>query len=70
MNAVADNLIKKFKKNGIICPQPEGKPKGDWTIIDAGDVIIHLFRQEIRLRYNLERLWNISFDPLVKDIIY
>ena len=64
MNAVADNLVIKLKKNGIFCPQPEGKPKLDWAIIDAGDVIIHLFREEIRLRYNLEKLWNISFESL------
>ena len=64
VNAIADELVLKLKKEGIRCPQPEGKPKCDWTIVDAGDVIIHLFREEIRLHYNLEKLWDISFDSL------
>ena len=63
-NAVAEDLVKKFKKMNINCPQPEGRPKCDWTIIDAGNVIIHLFREEIRLHYNLEKLWDISLDSL------
>ena len=64
VNAVADDIIIKLKKQGIKCPQPEGKPKCDWTIIDAGDVIIHLFREEIRLHYDLEKLWDISLNSL------
>ena len=63
-SAIAEDLVKKLKNKGIFCSEPEGKPKCDWTIIDAGDVVIHLFRKEIRLRYNLEKLWNISFESL------
>ena len=61
-NATADELTKKLKKIGIKCPSPEGRPKCDWVIVDAGSIIIHLFRQEIRDLYSLEKLWNISFD--------
>ena len=64
VNAVADDIIIKLKKQGIKCPQPEGKPKCDWAIIDAGDVIIHLFRDEIRLHYDLEKLWDINLNSL------
>ena len=60
-NAIADELIRKLKKNGIMCPNPEGRPKCDWVIVDAGSVIVHLFRSEIRELYNLEKLWNLSF---------
>ena len=63
-NATADELTKKLKKIGILCPAPEGRPKCDWIIVDAGSIIIHLFRQEIRDLYNLEKLWNISFDNI------
>ena len=49
---------------GINCPTPEGKPKCDWVIVDVGSIIIHLFRKEIREIYNLEKLWDISFDAI------
>ncbi len=61
-NATAEELIKKLKQIGIACSNPEGRPKCDWVIVDAGSVVIHLFRPEIRELYNLEKLWNMSFD--------
>ena len=61
-DATANELIKKLKKDGIICPNPSGRPKCDWVIVDAGSVIIHLFRPEIRELYNLEKLWEMNFD--------
>ena len=61
-NATADELTKKLKKIGIKCPSPEGRPKCDWVIVDAGSIIVHLFRQEIRELYSLEKLWDINFD--------
>ena len=61
-NATAEELIKKLKQIGIACSNPEGRPKCDWVIVDAGSVVIHLFRSEIRELYNLEKLWNMSFD--------
>ena len=63
-NATADELTKKLKKNGIVCPAPEGRPKCDWVIVDAGSIIVHLFRQEIRDLYSLEKLWNINFNNI------
>ena len=63
-NATADELTKKLKKIGILCPNPEGLPKCDWIIVDAGSIIIHLFRQEIRDLYSLEKLWDINFDNI------
>lgn len=68
VNAVSDELVVKLKKNGIKCPQPEGKPKNDWALIDAGELIIHLFRKEIRLHYNLEKLWDIDFNSLKNEL--
>ena len=63
-NATADELTKRLKKIGILCPNPEGLPKCDWIIVDAGSIIVHLFRQEIRDLYNLEKLWDINFDNI------
>tara|TARA_B100000686_G_C16679301_1_gene911004 strand:- start:713 stop:889 length:177 start_codon:yes stop_codon:yes gene_type:complete len=53
-----------LKKINIFCPSPEGRPKCDWVIVDAGSVIIHLFRKEVRELYSLEKLWDISFDSI------
>ena len=63
-NATSDVLTKKLKKIGILCPAPEGLSKCDWVIVDAGSVIIHLFRKEVRELYSLEKLWDISFDSI------
>ncbi len=60
-DATADDLIKKLKKIGIKCPNPEGRPQCEWIIVDAGSIVIHLFKQETRDLYNLEKLWEVSF---------
>ena len=56
------HIISTLKKVGIKCPNPEGRPKCDWIIVDVGSVLVHLFRQEIRDLYNLEKLWEFNFD--------
>ena len=61
-DSTADELIRSLKKVGVKCPNPEGRPKCDWVIVDAGSVLVHLFRQEIRDLYNLEKLWEFNFD--------
>ena len=61
-DATADDLTKKLKTLGVKCPNPEGRPKCDWIIVDAGSIIVHLFREETRELYNLEKLWEVSFD--------
>lgn len=54
--AVADNLLKVLKENGVHA-RVEGLPGADWVLIDAGDVIIHVFRPEIREFYGIEKMW-------------
>ena len=61
-DSTADDLVRKLKKIGVRCPNPEGRPQCDWIIVDAGSIIIHLFRQETRELYNLEKLWEVSFE--------
>ena len=67
-NATADELTKRLKKIGILCPNPEGLPKCDWIIVDAGSIIVHLFRQEIRDLYSLEKLWDINFNNIITNL--
>jgi ribosome-associated protein len=56
--AVADHLIRKLKDEGFGRARVEGLPHGDWVLIDAGDVIVHIFRPEVREFYNLEKMWS------------
>ena len=55
--AIADHLQKAFETLGIRKIGIEGLPQGDWTLIDVGDVIVHLFLPEVRRYYNLEDIW-------------
>ncbi len=58
--ALAEHLIRLLKGRGLIGVTPEGARQGDWVLIDARDVIIHLFRPEVREFYNLEKMWGIE----------
>jgi ribosome-associated protein len=60
VGAVAENLAKGLKESGIKKIHVEGLPNCDWVLIDSGDVIVHVFRPEVREFYNLERLWTQS----------
>jgi ribosome-associated protein len=60
VGAVADRLLERLKKAGVSDVRVEGMPHCDWVLIDAGDVIVHLFRPEVRAFYNLERMWASS----------
>jgi len=55
--AVADQLLRQLRENGIKNPRIEGLEGGDWVLVDIGDIIIHLFCPEAREFYNLEKIW-------------
>ncbi|WP_142415962.1 ribosome silencing factor [Bartonella massiliensis] len=57
VSSVADHLLRTWKDSGQGLAHVEGLSGGDWVLIDTGDIIIHLFRPEIRLFYNLEKIW-------------
>jgi ribosome-associated protein len=57
VGAVADRVIEGLKAAGIPNLHVEGKPHCDWVLIDAGDVIVHIFRPEVRAFYSLEKMW-------------
>ena len=60
VGAVADNVVKDLKAAGVPGVRVEGMRQGDWVLIDAGDVIVHVFRPEVRDFYNLEKMWSAS----------
>jgi ribosome-associated protein len=55
--AVADHLLKALKDSGVQHARVEGLAGADWVLIDSGDIIIHVFRPEVREFYNLEKMW-------------
>lgn len=61
VSAVADQLSKALREHGFEKPRIEGLPHCDWVLVDAGDVIIHIFRPEVRDFYNLEKMWTAEF---------
>jgi len=64
VSTMADRLVLVVKDHGVIGAVPEGKDQSDWVLLDGGDVIVHLFRPEVREFYNLEKMWNVDLpDP-------
>lgn len=58
--AMAQKIAERLKKEGHGNARIEGLPAADWVLIDAGDVVVHLFRPEVRTFYNLERMWGFG----------
>ncbi len=57
VKALAELIVQNFKNINLPIGKPEGLPEGDWVLIDTGNVIVHLFRPEVRDFYNLEKMW-------------
>ncbi len=60
---MADHLLYRLKGKTPKPLRAEGLPQCDWVLIDAGDVVVHLFRPEVRRFYNLEKLWSVTLPP-------
>ena len=58
--AMADHLARKLKEGGYGTRPVSGQAQGDWVLVDAGDVIVHLFRPEVRDYYDLEGMWSVG----------
>jgi ribosome-associated protein len=61
VSAVADQVVKALRDNGFSKPRIEGLPHADWVLVDGGDVIVHIFRPEVREFYNIEKMWQADF---------
>jgi len=57
VGALADHLMRKLKDAGAENVRVEGMPSCDWVLLDAGDVIVHLFKPDVRAFYNIEKIW-------------
>lgn len=60
--AIATHLVQRLKQQKLATPQIEGLPQADWVLIDAGDVIVHVFRPEVRDYYSLEKMWSADLN--------
>ena len=60
VGAMADHLLRNLKDKGHGRARVEGLPHCDWVLIDAGDVVVHLFRPEVRAFYNIEKIWSVD----------
>ncbi|WP_436705759.1 ribosome silencing factor [Lactiplantibacillus plantarum] len=58
VQAIADNIVDFVRKDGSDVKSVEGRTAGEWVLIDAGDVIVHVFQKDARAHYNLEKLWS------------
>lgn len=65
VSAIAEKLAQRIKQEAGRQVRVEGLPNADWVLLDAGDVIVHLFRPEVRSFYNLERMWSFGDAPPV-----
>jgi ribosome-associated protein len=58
--AIAEHLARKLKEAGYGTRPLNGASQGDWALVDAGDVIVHIFRPEVRSYYDLEGMWSVK----------
>ena len=66
--ALGEKILQRAKESKLTKYLIEGQKNGEWILIDIGDIIIHLFKPEIRRHYNLEKLWSVEFSSLTKEI--
>lgn len=63
VGALADHVMQKLKEAGVGEVRIEGMPQADWVLVDAGDLVVHLFRPEVRTFYNIEKIWTGGQGP-------
>lgn len=62
--SIADHLARRLKEAGYGTCHVDGLSQGDWVLVDAGDVIVHVFRPEVRAYYDLEGMWSVDEKPV------
>ena len=64
VGAVAEHLLRKLKEEGRKSVRAEGRSTCDWVLVDAGDIVVHIFRAEVREFYGIEKMWAAEADPV------
>ncbi len=60
VGSLADYVVTALKKSGYESVPTEGRESGDWVLVDAGDVVVHIFKPDAREHYNLEKMWSAN----------
>ena len=66
VSAISEHLVERLKLDHRVPARTEGKEAGDWVLIDTGDVIVHVFRPEVRDFYQLEKMWQPAGQATVR----
>lgn len=66
--ALSENLVERLKHEAGVTSRVEGKEAADWVLIDIGDVIVHIFRPEVREFYQLEKMWQIAPEQRARPV--
>lgn len=66
--SISEKLIERLKQDLGVSPRSEGRSAADWVLIDAGDVIVHVFRPEVREFYQLEKMWMPNADSTARPV--
>jgi len=61
VGAIADQISKRLREIKYATVRVEGQPTNDWVLIDVGDIVVHVFRPEVREFYNLEKMWTADY---------
>lgn len=69
VSALADYVQRGLKERGMKDLVLEGQNASDWVLIDAGDVILHIFRPEVRVFYNLEKMWSVPLPEGLRNVV-
>lgn len=64
VSAIADHLLRDLKSAGLGRASVEGLPACDWVLVDTGDVVVHIFRPEVREFYNIEKIWRAQEEDM------
>lgn len=68
VGAMAEHLLERLKSAGLSGLSVEGRAQCDWVLLDGGDVIVHLFRPEVRGFYNLEKMWGLQLPDIGRSV--
>lgn len=68
--SLADRVVSMLKQAGFENVMIEGQETGDWVLVDAGDVVVHIFRPETRRYYNLEKMWSVALPQTSLEAVY